>query len=176
MANRRGITICLCLIGALIVAGASSQSFAAFIIEMTATGAQQGPILGDSTQAPYLNMIEVFEFHHLIDNTGGRATHEPIVFTKKIDRASPPFYTALANAESLSMLFRFVRANQSGTENIYYTVQLLGARIVAIEPITRNFFETASANLPDTERVRVTYTSIQVTYTSTGGTATLSNP
>jgi len=154
------------------------EGFAAQIIYLAAQGATQGNIPGDSTAKGHEGSIEVYEVHHLILNEAGKKKHEPVVFTKRVDRASPPLYRALDTGEPLTLEFRYFRlaSDGSGAEEHFYTIRLTGARLTAIEPVTRNVFEAQNQQLPNMERLRVVYQQMEITYQITGASVVLVNP
>lgn len=163
-------------IGLLLGAGALSMlctaapARAADIVYLELTCATQGSIRGNSVAPGREHKIEAYELHHLIREEPGnpRLIHEPLIFTKRVDRSSVNLYTAMSNTESCTAHFRFYRPDPGGSGMVeqYRRITLANARIVAIEPITADVFDPASAQLPDRERIRMVYGSITIEYTS----------
>ena len=152
--------------GLLLFAGAESR--AALSVYLTLEG-QEGPIEGSVTIEGREGTIEAIEIHHLVSvpidpGTGlptGRRKHEPFIFTKRIDKASPLLLKALANSETLpSAMFWYYRIDATGAEEHYYTVHLTNAMVVAVEPVSVNTYDPASTSFPDMERVRLIYERI----------------
>ncbi|MEE9218342.1 MAG: type VI secretion system tube protein TssD [Acidobacteriota bacterium] len=171
--------VCLVLVVFAVATAWSADSFAATTIHLKATGDAQGVIPGESTITSLgrTDTIVILEWHHLIRNEGGKKQHEPIVFLKPISKATPPFYNALNTGENFTLQFMFFRPapGGSGAEQWFQTIHLSQARIMAIEPITRNVLEPEGANLPHMERIRVTYGQITISDEVNGTEAVLTN-
>ena len=156
---------------ALAVAASITHSGAALNTYLTLTGEVQGAIRGSVTIASRLDTIEIIEVHHLIHRPViggivGAQTHEPFIFTKRIDRSTVNLYRALNTGERLTAIFRYYEPDPSGTgaEIQHYTIELRGALIVAIEPIKADNLDAQNLARPDTERVRMVYQEITVRY------------
>ena len=159
------------LLGAAAALGLGSQEArAAGNAFLQLTGASQGQIRGDSTRVQYPNHIEVNEIHHLVrqDSGSGRVVHEPFIFTKQVDRSTVNLFRALDTGESLTAVFKYERTDQTGQSQQYYTVTLLNAVIVAIEPIKGDTFDSVQSQFPDRERVRMIYQRIRIEFPSDG--------
>jgi type VI secretion system secreted protein Hcp len=146
-------------------------------------GQNQGAIPGEVTQAGREDSILVTEVHHLIHlpvdpDTGqiiGSLRHQPFIFTKGVDRSSVPMYAALANNEILTADFRYYRPGGGGQEVQYFTIVLINARIIAIEPIKPETQDAITAALPDMERVRMVYQQIEIHNELFGQQVTIDN-
>jgi len=154
---------------ALAVAASITHSGAALNTYLTLTGEVQGAIRGSVTLAGRLDTIEISEVHHLIHRPViggivGAQTHEPFIFTKRIDRSTVNLYRALNTGERLAAIFRYYAFDSAGAEIQHYTIELRGALIVAIEPIKADVLDTQISARPDTERVRMVYQEITVRY------------
>ncbi len=149
----------------------ATHAGAALNAHLTLAGQVQGPIKGDVTTPGREDTILVSEIHHLIhlplDPASGQPTgslqHEPFVFTKGVDRATVGMYTALSNGESLTATFRYYKPDPVGGEIQYFTIRLVNARIIAMEPIKAEIQDPANTVFPDMERVRMIYQEIQLT-------------
>ena len=100
-----------------------------------------GIIKGDVTQAGKEDSMEVIGFSHEVTSprdatTGlptGKRQHRPLTIVKEIDKASPTLMQALAGSDNLPMVkLRFYRVDASGTEENYYTIELVNAQIVSL--------------------------------------------
>ena len=154
---------------ALAVAASITHSGAALNTYLTLTGEVQGAIRGSVTLAGRVDTIEISEVHHLIHRpvsggVVGAQTHEPFIFTKRIDRSTVNLYRALNTGERLSAIFRYYVSDSVGAEIQNYTIELRGALIVAIEPIKADILDAQTIGRPDTERVRMVYQEITVRY------------
>ena len=154
---------------ALAVAASITHSGAALNTYLTLTGEVQGAIRGSVTSAGRVDTIEISEVHHLIHRpvsggVVGAQTHEPFIFTKRIDRSTVNLYRALNTGERLSAIFRYYVPDSVGAEIQNYTIELRGALIVAIEPIKADVLDAQTSARPDTERVRMVYQEITVRY------------
>lgn len=157
------------LLALCVVLAGGSAALAADDIFLLAAGQVQGAIRGEVTSPQFQDHIEVNEIHHLIRAEGSVQIHEPLIFTKRVDRSSPNLYLALDKSELLTLEFKFTRRTPTGTTEVFYTVRLTNARIEAIEPISRNNLEPANLNLPHMERVRVNYQRIEIAHVTGGG-------
>lgn len=99
----------------------------------------------------------------------GRRRHEPIVFTKRIDKASPKLLQALATGETLTEVrFEFYRVDPMGGQQKYYTIKLEQAVLVDIKqwfPITADH---TRANYSHLETVSLTFRKIIWTWVDGG--------
>ena len=164
-------------LGALLTTAAPLAATETILLEIVSQ--QQGNIQGENRSTNGTpDMIECFDYHHLIHvpiNQGqvaGSTVHEPIVCTKRVDRASVNLYQALATNEILqTVTFRFYRDDPAnpGTTQDLQVITLTDALIVAIEPITHDVESPANAALDDRERVRFIYQEINIQSPIDGG-------
>ncbi|WP_219060929.1 Hcp family type VI secretion system effector [Pseudomonas sp. UMAB-08] len=107
---------------------------------MTVSGKQQGLIsagcssqesIGNKCQTAHIDKIMVLSFVHGMHNieNSGHATHQPIVITKNIDKATPLLAQALANREVVDCELTFYRVSKFGTQEKFFTVKLKGCLI-----------------------------------------------
>ncbi|MDY4323481.1 Hcp family type VI secretion system effector [Pectobacterium brasiliense] len=135
-------------------------------IYLTLTGNQQGKIsaecgtvdpIGNKYQIGHKDQIFVLQFDHSISRNQN-INHQPITFFKPIDKSSPLLGNAISNNEKLELLFDFYRTAQTGTQEKYYSVKLIGA---VIRNITVSYPHalTHAENQPE-EMISVAYQSI----------------
>jgi type VI secretion system secreted protein Hcp len=124
---------------------------AAFALSLTVYGASdayllckgemQGIIEGSCDRAGREGLIVVNAVNHAVYTprdpaTGlgsGKITHQPLRFTKEVDKASPKLMQALLTNERLSMFeLGYWRVSPEGTELEAYRIELKGARIISI--------------------------------------------
>ncbi|HTF36468.1 MAG TPA: Hcp family type VI secretion system effector [Myxococcota bacterium] len=150
-------------------------------------GANQGDIgghgswPGEDDQKGREKSSIVYEFDYQVEipfdvDTGqasGRRRHKPIVFTKRIDKASPQLHQACTSGETLTKVkFEFYRVDPMGGQEKYYTIELDNAKIVNIEqwfPITH---DKETAHYPHLEEVQLTFQKITYTWVKGGVTST----
>jgi type VI secretion system secreted protein Hcp len=153
----------------------TSVSFGALNAYLTLAGQIQGTIDGGVTLANREGTIEVYGFSHLIFSPRSQATglltgqrqHEPLRFTKQVDRSTPLLMNAWVNNEKLTQFeLRFYRPLQSGGEENYYTIILTNAYIVSIRQEILNNKYPDNLNYPVFEHVTVVYDSIEWAYES----------
>jgi type VI secretion system secreted protein Hcp len=95
---------------------------------------------------------------------------------KKLDRATVNLWRAMDTNEMLvDVKFHFWRPDGMGGEEQYYQVELTGARIVAIEPLSPRLDVPETQNIDFTERIRMSYETMTVTWTDGGIVYTLSS-
>lgn len=139
--NRPAVFIFQVLKIALILTLAPAVASAALPAYMTATGEVHGNIQGGVTSPGREGSMEITEYGHGISApvdsaTGlpsGNRQHRPIRVTKKIDQATPILMSVLKNNETLtSVTFKFWKVSQNGSEEQFFTVELINAHIVNI--------------------------------------------
>jgi type VI secretion system Hcp family effector len=110
---------------------------------MTITGKAQGLIsascstpesIGNKYQSSHTDEIMVLSYHHNMANIGNinKATHNPIIITKAIDKSSPLLAQALANREEISCTISFYRVSSFGMQEKFYSVSINGGVIADI--------------------------------------------
>nr|WP_321466004.1 Hcp family type VI secretion system effector [uncultured Desulfobulbus sp.] len=132
-------------------------------------GNNQGNIEGDCTQKGHENWILVYGYEWDMEiprdtHTGlatGQRIHHPLKITKKLDPSSPLLAQACATGERMKTWeLDFIRINEKGQEELYYTITLENAIIVAIhheKPLT---FLDQNKPYHDMEEVSFTYEKI----------------
>jgi len=131
----RGLLLCIA-VGAWSTAGA-----AALPLYMKVVGSKQGQIRGEVTTPGWEDWVGGLGFHYAVTSpvgaagqAAGKRQHSAVVVTKRLDRASPLLFSALAGDEVLpSVELRFVRGAQAGTQVAFFTIKLTNARVVSIE-------------------------------------------
>jgi type VI secretion system secreted protein Hcp len=150
-----------------------------------AKGKTQGDFAGGSTKKEGdLDFSKGMECHGYVQevisqtdpNSGltvGRRRHHPLVITKEVDAASPKLFQALVTNEVLtSCKISFNKADLSGKQAVYYTIELVNAVVSsykvfhAQDATSRERFDTH-----EQEEVQLTFQKITQTYTKGGITA-----
>ena len=149
-------------------------------ISLRLTGRSDALIPGDNSQTTLerANTIEVLSFSQASRITFSRATglatgrrfHDPIVFTKRIDRATPRLREALIRNETVNGAFRWFRPNPSGdgTTEQFFTITFSGGRITGTTALLPNTLDAASAALPPMEEIQMIFNGIVWTHHSGG--------
>lgn len=137
-------------------------------------------VQGDSTQISLgrENSIECLSFCDSVRTARekgsgmatGRRTFEPVLFRKRIDKASPILARSLCNNEVVEAVFKFFRPNPAGdgTTEHFFTVELGKGRIAHIRRISPDTIDPASATEPPTEEMGIVFHEITWTYESSG--------
>ena len=137
-----------------------STSWAAMTSYLYLNGATQGAIHGDSTQSGREDAIITYAYGHDVSMQGGVPVHGMVQITKHLDKSSPKLYQALFTGESLTFHLDFFRINPEGSEELYYSVTLEGARIVSMKPWTPMTFLEENKPYKDMELVGFDYDKI----------------
>ena len=100
----------------------------------------------------------------------GRRRYEPIMIRKRIDKATPLIYKAMANNETVDGVFKFYRPNPvgDGTTEQYYTVEFKAGRVSSVRNYSPDCIDPVSTNLPAMEEVQFVFHTIIWTYTNGG--------
>ena len=146
---------------------------------MTVTGANQGDVKGDCTQAGREDTMLVYDIKHEIEIprdrlTGlptGQRVHMPFVITKHVDRGSPQLYQACCSGEQCEVEIKFFHITEKGTEEHYFTIKLEQAIIVDIKANKPMVFLPENKPYMDMEEVSFTYSKITWTHEVDGVTA-----
>jgi len=132
---------------------------------LTLSGTQQGPLAGEGPDGA----IECVRFELVLaakrDAAGalaGGRRYEPLLFTKRLDRASPRLTQALLNAEIVEGTFRFFRQDGSARQH-FYTVAIGGARIIGSRATVPDTLAPASAGRPPLEELELVFDDVQWT-------------
>ena len=132
-------------------------------------GKNQGAIEGDCTQKGHEKWILVYgtEWNMEIPrdtHTGlptGQRIHHPYTVQKKLDPASPLLAQACASGEQMKKWqIDFHHISEKGQEELYYTIQLENAIVVAIRQYKPLTFLDANKPYHDMEEVSFTYEKI----------------
>jgi type VI secretion system secreted protein Hcp len=157
----------------------ASMSFGAFTVHLTLTSEVQDWIRGDSEVQGRENTIEVAGYSHMLvaepDPITGIAglvrDHFPVTIIKRFDQSSPQLFQAWRDHEICTAVFRFYRHNPAtGGDVNFYTVTLNGAYISGIRQEALNNLVSATAGLPELERISFTYRDITELWINTGFT------
>lgn len=141
------------------------------------TGANQGEIQGDCTQAGRENMILVYGFDHNVEiprdtHTGlptGQRIHKPFKIIKHKDKSSPKLYQATCTGEQFTDVeLWFFRINETGQQEHYYTIKLQNAIIVQMQEFNPLTFLEQNKPYHDMEEVWFSYEKIVWTYETDG--------
>ena len=148
---------------------------------LTITGKKMGLIsdgcstkasIGNKCQAGHTDQILVLALNHAMTSISNvsSAVHSPLLIHKHLDKSSPLLAQAMADREELSCEIDLYRTANGGQQK-YYTLKLLGARIVGLSldiPDVLLFNDAAP-----TEQVMLRYEQITWTHhiASTGGYA-----
>lgn len=100
----------------------------------------------------------------------GRRRYEPIKIQKRIDKATPLLYKALAENQVIEGVFKFFRPNPTGdgTTEQFYTVEIQKGRISEISSKSPDVINPVSTNNPPIEEVSFVFHTITWTYTNGG--------
>lgn len=117
--------------------------------------------------------IEVLGFDHELriptDNDTGALTgtrkHEPFVFLKAFDAATPYLYKACSNGQTLKELtLRWYRIDDTGTEKEYFRHTLHDVKVTSVKPVMHNVKDIDKERYPHLEEVALRYARITWTY------------
>jgi type VI secretion system secreted protein Hcp len=132
-------------------------------------GKNQGAIEGDCSQKGHEKWILVYGVEHSLEiprdtHTGlptGQRIHHPITISKKLDPASPLIAQALCSGEQMkTWQLDFHQISDKGQEELYYTIQLENAIVVATRTYKPLTFLEENKPYHDMEEVSFTYEKI----------------
>jgi type VI secretion system Hcp family effector len=111
----------------------------------------------------HLDEIKVLSVAHemfiSIDPT--QSKHQPVVFTKHLDRSSPLLLTAFFTGEIFDCEISYYQQSPADTEERYFSITLVGAIITAHSTKSRR----TTDNGPETqERLAIQYSQITCTH------------
>jgi type VI secretion system secreted protein Hcp len=122
-------------------------------------------------------LVEAFDHSVIIprDPQSGQPTgqrvHQPLTITKVFDKCSPLLYNALTSGEKLTNCkIKWYRTSASGTQEHYFTIELVDAIIVSIKARMPNCQDPGQAHFTHLEDVSFSYRSITWTHEA-GGTS-----
>jgi type VI secretion system secreted protein Hcp len=135
---------------------------------MSIIGESQGAIDGSGEVGEREGTILVQAVDHCVeiptDSRGmssGRRVHRPLVITKEIDKSSPMLYQALCTGERLlEVKLDWFRIDETGTEELYYSVQLKNALISKVKPWMPNAMDASMSGFRHMEDVSIIYEKI----------------
>ena len=116
---------------------------------------------------------EIVEFQHEvrmpIDSDDGKITgtrkHEPFIFTKTYDAASPYLYKAVTNGQTLKKIVMiWYKIDDTGTEREYFRHTLEDVKITSVNPVMENVKDLDKERYPHMERISCKYGKITWTY------------
>jgi type VI secretion system secreted protein Hcp len=136
-------------------------------------------IKGDNTIAARADSSEIVEVHHTIrkptDVHSGRASgariHGPLRILKRLDKATPLLFKALALNQGLPKLeLRWYRPDPAGTGEIvhYYTITIENATVSQVEAWLPNTQDQHQAHYSSMEWVEFNYQTITETWLDGG--------
>jgi len=135
---------------------------------LTIVGEEQGDFEGSCELENREGSILVMAFDHTVEiptdangATAGRRVHRPITITKEIDRSTPMLYQALCSGERLtSVELEWYRIDETGTEELYFTIALENALISKVHPWVPNVLDKEKASYRHMEDVSIVYEKI----------------
>lgn len=100
----------------------------------------------------------------------GRRQYSPIIFRKRIDKASPLIAKALCENQVIEGIFKFFRPNPNGdgTTEQFYTVAFKNGRVASQKQINPNTIVPATSTDPPMEEIGVVFHTIKWAYTNGG--------
>ena len=113
--------------------------------------------------------IEVLEFNHQVrlptdPDTGGLTgtrKHEPVVFVKEFDKASPLLYKAVCNGSTIpKVTITWFQVNEEGSEKPYFTHTFEKVRICSVQAIMRNVKDPGNDRYVHMEEVSLRYEKV----------------
>ena len=139
---------------------------------LTIIGELQGSIEGSCEYEGREGTILVQSVDHTVeiptDSRGistGRRVHRPMSITKEIDAATPMLYQALCTGERLTeVTLDWYRVEESGGEELYYTVYMQNVLINKVHPWMPNTLDPNQAGFRHMEDVSFMYEKIRWTW------------
>ena len=137
----------------------------------------QGRIEGSCLRKGRENRIAIYDFSHSVHlpyqgnqrSATGKVVHEPVVFTKEVDKSTPRLYQALARRECLNTVtFTWYRFTPVGTEELYYQMELSNAYFLEVAPWTPEPAKPNTNALRFMETVKLAYENVKWSYGSDG--------
>ncbi|MCW2256787.1 type VI secretion system Hcp family effector [Providencia alcalifaciens] len=111
------------------------------MIYLTLKGSKQGAIsqgcgsldsIGNKYQSGHEDEIFILRLGNGFSRRQN-ISFQPVSLIKLLDKSSPLLANAIANNETLEMVFNFYRTSQTGSQEKYYTITLREASIVSLE-------------------------------------------
>jgi type VI secretion system secreted protein Hcp len=144
------------------------------------TGATQGEMKGSVILKGREDSIMVIAVDHEVVSpriaasglSTGKLQHRPLVITKEVDKSSPLLMNALIHNEIIrEWKLEFWQPSLSGTEEQYYSIQLINASIVGIHFEMLNNKVPENMQYKEREHISFNYQKIIWTYEDGGITA-----
>lgn len=134
-------------------------------------GASSEESIGAFHKESHEDEILVLAFNHNVvvptdDRTGERTSnprHSKLTLTKLVDKSSPLLWGALQQNSGLNVTIEFYRgadAGSGGEPVHFYTIELEGAKINAIENVSPDIMDPENDKYMAYEKVGMTYNSI----------------
>lgn len=133
-------------------------------------GTRQGRLTGESQQPNRGLQSEGLKYEYESEvprdkTTGlptGRRKHEPVIITKEWGAATPQLFEAMSTGEVLKTVrLDFVRTLPDGTEEIWQTITLSNAQIVALRQYTD---EEGKGNYRQLEEISLIFEKIEIAH------------
>ena len=126
---------------------------------LISAGCSTSDSIGNRSQIGHADQILVLALNHAMTSVSNvsHTVHNPLLIYKHLDKSSPLLAQAMANREELSCEIDLYRTANGGQQR-YYTVKLLGARIIGINLDIPNVLMFNDA--PATEEIMLRYHSI----------------
>jgi|SRR5215211_500068 len=105
---------------------------------------------------------------HTDAGVAGRRSYKPIVFLKRIDRASPLVAEAFAQNAVVEADFHFFRDEGGGSPTEYFTVEVTQGAIVSFRQLLDDALDPAQSTRPPLEEVELLPHRISWTYLDGG--------
>lgn len=103
----------------------------------------------------------------------GQRVHQPLTITKIFDKCSPLLYNAMTSGEKLTKcVIKWYRTSASGTQEHYFTIELVDAIIVAMKARMPNCQDPGMGHFTHLEDVSFSYRMISWTHEVGGTTGT----
>lgn len=172
------LTLALTLFFADQVFAQSSSSTTAVL--MTVTGQRSGQIKGEVVQKGREDMHKLLAYSHEIVSPSdpasglptGKRQHQPFRIVKLLNQGSPLLMQAMTTSENLtSVVVDVWVTGGGGFETKLMTYKLTNARIISLRPWMPNRSDVSAQSYPPSEEIAFAYQNIEVTFQSTGATA-----
>jgi len=142
-------------------------------------GERQDFISGSGKRRDREDLVNIYSFKHEVllphqsqTHLGnGAVKHQPIVFTKEVDKSSPKLYQALVEKEELSITLQWYRFDGKGEEQLYYQIGLEKAYLIKVESWTPDANMQSLEHLRFMETVSIAYERIHWSWGADGATS-----
>lgn len=141
----------------------------AYEFYVTVEGGRQGKFAQETQQGEHAGKIPGVSFRYGVKTNReaasgmatGRRSHQPVSFVKEWGASTPQFFSALCTNEQLtSVLFEFVRADETGEERVFHTLKLVNAVVTEVEHYIED--TSGSSDVAELERVSFTFQRIEI--------------